>query len=93
MANWGITLITQNLGLSYESVILIIVLLGGFVIYAKDFKLGLVIQFITTGCIFMWFYAAGYNYVPALITFFVTFIAMALTLYTVSKTTKAVGFV
>lgn len=93
MADWGISTIVANIGVSYETLILILVLLGGLILYAKDFKLGLIIQFMTTGCLFMWFYTAGYNYIPALVVCFLTFITMALSLYMVSKTTKVVGFV
>jgi len=86
--NIGITNIINNLGMGFENIILLCVIIGGFIIYAKDFKLGLIMHMIATGLLFMWFYQQGYNYVPSLISFFLFLITLSLSLYAVSKSVQ-----
>lgn len=78
--------VADNLGMSFEYIIIVVALIGGGVFYAKDFKLGVTLNFFIFGLIFMWFYADSLNYVPALILFFIHLIVMSLTLYFVSRT-------
>lgn len=82
--NIGITGIEQNVGVSFETTVLFIVLVGSLVFYARDFKLGLIISMVFSGLLFMWFYTAEYNYVPSVIMFFIFFILLSLSLYPVS---------
>ena len=84
--NWA-----AGLGVSFESVVLLIAVTGSIIFFAKDFKLGITIMFITMGGLFMWFYSAGLNYVPALMVMFMALIIMAFTFYAVSKTAGAPG--
>lgn len=83
--NLGITNLSANMGMDFSTIILIAVMIGGLIFYAKDFKIGLIMQFLMSGLLFMWFYSAGWNYVPALIIFFITLIAMSLSLFAVAK--------
>jgi len=89
----AIQLIVENLGVSFENVLLIVGLIGGMIFYAKDFKLGVVIQLIMAGGLFMWFYEAGYNYAPSLIVFFITLTLLALSIYSSSRQSAQAGLV
>lgn len=89
--NIGLTDIASNVGVSFENIILLIFIFGGCIFYAKDFKLGLVIQFLGSGLLFMWFKQAGYNYAPALVVFFITLVLLALSIIFVAKTGEAGG--
>lgn len=83
--------IAANIGVSFENTVLLIVLFGGLVFYAKDFKLGLVIQFLGAGLLFIWFKQAGLNYVPSLVIFFITLVLLAFSIIFVAKTGEAGG--
>lgn len=87
----GLEHLIENVGISFENIILIIVLVGNLLFMAKDYKLGITMYFITSGCLFMWFYAADYNYAPSLIVFFISLIILALSLYTVNKSASSGG--
>ena len=89
----AITDIATNLGMSFETVILITVLIGGCMFYAKDFKLGLALQLIATGLLFMWFFEQGMNYAPSLIMFLITLVILCFTLYAVSKQSTKGGVI
>ena len=91
--NIGIEKIIQNLGLDFESIILILVVCGGFIFYGKDFKLGVVMQLIGTGCLFIWFYESGYNYIPSLTVFLMTIVMLSFSLLLTAKHTQAGGAV
>ncbi len=81
----GITLIIEGTGLSFETIAVLIILLGGMVFYAKNFKLGLIIQSVVTGLLFIWFYESSMDWAPALIIFLITFVILCFSLYAVSK--------
>jgi len=91
--NIGIELIASNLYTSFENIVLIIVLLGTLPFYARDFKVGLIITFVASGGLFMWFYEAGYTYVFAITIFFISLILMAFTLYAAKDTQVQGGFI
>lgn len=82
--NIGIVDAASNVGVSFENTILFVVLVGSLVFYARDVKLGLIASMLLSGLCFMWFYAADYNYVPSIIMFFIFFILLSLSLYSVS---------
>jgi hypothetical protein len=87
--NLGLSTLAANLGVSFESIILIIFLAGSLIFFAKDVRLGLVLLFFGSAGIFAWFYVAGYNYVPILVIMFMSLILLAFTLY--SKSTNPYG--
>jgi hypothetical protein len=78
--------LAANVGVSFENIILLVFIFGGCIFYAKDFKLGLVIQFLGAGLLFMWFKTAGLNYTPSLVIFFITLVLLAFSIIFVAKT-------
>lgn len=85
----GIDTVTNNLGMSFETIILIVVLLGTLVFYAKDFRLGLVLSFFLSALCMVWFYVLEVNYVPALVFTILFLIFMSFNLISVSKQGQA----
>lgn len=85
------TLVPNNVGMSFEYIVLIIVNLGLLVFYAKNFKLGLLTGFVLNGMLFMAFYQFGLNWTPPLIITFLNLIVMAMTLYSVDKVSSGSG--
>lgn len=91
--NRAFDLIATNLSLSFETIVLLLVILAGLIFYSKDVRLGIILHMVATGSLFMWFYELNLNYVPSLICFFIFLILLSLTLYTVDKTVSAGGYV
>jgi len=87
--NIGFLRIAENVGMPFEHIVLLLVVAGSLIFFAKDFKIGMVMLFISSGLCFMWFYAAGLNYVFALVTFLMSLIILSLSLYAVAKSHKA----
>ena len=77
-----------NLGVSFEWTVLLIILIAGLLFYVKDFKLGIVMHFLATGLLFIWFFAADLNYIPSLVFFFIFLVMLSFTFYGVATTTK-----
>lgn len=88
-----LVVVQQNLSMSIENVILLIVILGLSIFYAKDFKLGIIMQLLLSASCFMGFYQLGWNYVPALVIMFITLVLLALSLFAVKKTVDTGGFI
>lgn len=91
--NPGLVLLEANLGATLENVILLAFMLGCMIFYAKDFKVGVVLQFIISGCLFLAFYAlneefGGWNYIPSLVVFLITVVIMSITMYTTFKVAR-----
>ena len=84
-------LIAQNLGMGLEHIILIIAFLAGFIMYAADVRIGLLIQFIVSSLCSIWFYSSGYNYSYALILTLITLVLMSLSLLFTNKTATPGG--
>jgi len=85
--------VSENVFMSFENIILIVFLLGMIIWFYADFKVGVVVTFLLSGAIFMWFYAAGLQWDKILMVFIASFIIMALSLYTISKTAHKGGIV
>lgn len=81
----------NNVGVSLEWIILLLILLGGGIFYAKNFQIGIMLHFVGTGCAFMMFYALDLNYTPALILFFMSLVIMTLSLWASSKVAEKGG--
>ena len=79
--NMGIETITDNVGMSFDKILVLIVGAGGLCFYAKDFKLGLMLHFLAFGLLFAWFYVAGIPYELAETLMFVCLVLLALSLY------------
>lgn len=91
--NVGFLNLASNLGLDLDVIILIIIVLGSLLFFAKDFKIGAIMLFLTSGVCFMGFYYFQLNYVPALVIFFMSLISMAFSYYAVDKTASMGGVV
>jgi hypothetical protein len=74
------------LGIDLGIIILIATMTGAIILYAADFRIGLMFSFIIAGCNFMFAYANHLTYTPALITTFLFLALMAISLYSTSKT-------
>lgn len=87
----GLDLIANNLEISLEVGIAILILLGGFIFYARDFKLGVVLHFLAFGVNFLCFWSLNEYYAKDLNTFYALafmllfMIIMSFTLFTISK--------
>lgn len=89
--NIGFTTIATNVGVSFEWIVMIIFLCGGIIFAARDFKLALVMYFVGSAAIFMWFYIAGLNYLVPLVVMFMSLVLMSFSLYAVMKTQQLPG--
>ncbi|WP_456477601.1 hypothetical protein [Geoglobus ahangari] len=74
-------LITQNLNIALEDLILLCTVLGSFVFSVKDFRIGIIALVILTAGETIMFYNAGVDYVKSLLVFFGSLVALALSLY------------
>lgn len=79
--NIGITNIISNIGIPFEIVLLIIILAGGIIFFAKGFQFGAVFLFIATGLLFMLLYHWELNFTLPLIIFFMCLVMMALSFF------------
>ena len=77
----------SNSGVSFEYIIIIILVLGSIIIAAKDVRIALIINLVMSAGVFMWFFTEDLNYRPILIVFFMTLIVLAFTLYVTNKET------
>ena len=91
--NIGMETIFNNIGVTFENTLLFILLVANLMIYAKDFKIGLIFQFVITGSLFMWFFTAEYNWIPSLVVMLMTLVLLAFTLYPVSRVSEQGGFI
>lgn len=87
----GIELISNNVGLIFEWIITLILLFGNILFFAKDFKIGLLANFGIFTLVFMWFYHAGYYWLPPLVLMLVSISLLSLSLIFVSKNNR--GFI
>lgn len=85
--------VTNNVGISLEATIIIIFLLGGFIFYAKSFQIGIIIQFVGSGALFMMFYALGLNYTYPIVIFFMSLVVLSLSLLASGKTAQTGGLI
>lgn len=86
--NIGISAISGYVGMGFENICLLIMIVGGLIFYAKDFRLGVIMHFIGSGLLFLMFYALNMNYSTALILLFFWLTVLTLTLYFSAKTSS-----
>ena len=82
-----------NLYMSIENIILLILVCMCLIVFAKDFKSGIIILFFMSGGLFMWYYRMGWNFTPALVVFLISLVLMALSLYANSKQNEQGAFI
>lgn len=75
-----------NIGLSFQDTILLIVAVGGIILYAKDFKIGVILHLIAFSLLFIWFYIQGWDWSRPLMAALVMIVLLALSIYMVDKT-------
>ena len=85
--------VANNIGVSLETAILLVFLMGGFIFYAKSFQIGIIMHFVGSGLIFMLFYALSLNWVAPLVIFFISLVILSFSLYATSKVSQAGGFI
>jgi hypothetical protein len=90
--NIGLSMITDNIGMTLEGVVLLIGTLAAVIFAAKDFKLSIIVMFITNALMFIIFHEVGLNWNIALTMLMLDFVIMVLTLYAVNKTSRTGGF-
>jgi hypothetical protein len=86
--NVGVDMLSANLSMSVENIILLALTCGNIIFYALDFKLGNIFGLFYSGVSFVVFYNVGWNYVPALVLLFVYLIILSLTLITGAEAAK-----
>jgi hypothetical protein len=88
----GITVALDNLGVSFEVLIIIVFIAGMPIFYAKDTRIGHLMLFILSTGIFIWFYTAGYQWSIPLSIALVAIVLLAFSLLS-GMQTKSVGVV
>lgn len=83
--------IAGNLLFTFENIVLLLITIGGLIFYAKDFKLGVLMHFLSYGLTFIWFYYMGMNWGISLICCFICLVMLSFSLYAVSQTSRT-GF-
>jgi hypothetical protein len=90
--NLGLTYLAQNVGMSLPDIILFIVVIGCIILMAKDFRIGIMLMFIFSLVLFMWFYnmhdVVNWAYERALISSFLSLVFLALTLIPSNKSAQ-----
>lgn len=77
----GFQLIFDNVKMQAETVLLLILSIGCLVFAAKDLRLGLLMLFITSGGLFIWFYSQSMTWAPSLVVMLMSLVGMVFTLY------------
>lgn len=86
--------VATNIGMSIEYVLVILLTLGAMLFMAKNFKLGVMLLFFTSGVMFIvvfganQYYSAGMNYAPFLAIFFISLVIMVFTVYSASRSAQ-----
>ena len=78
--NAGLELIAFNMGFGIDEIILLIVLIGCLIFFAKDFRLGAVITFVMMFLLFMLDFALSWDYTKPLIVGLIALVMLAFTL-------------
>ena len=86
------SIIPKNLGLSWEWLIIILLFLASLTVFAKDFKLGIALNFLIFGGVFVWFYQVGANFWIPLIIMLMHLILLAFSIIFVNKVSTTGGF-
>jgi len=91
--NAGIETITSNLGMSFENIALLVIVIGCIIFFARDFRVGVIVSMMLSALLFILCYNAGLRWEPSLIVFFIDLIVLALSLYGVNATAEKGGVV
>lgn len=84
---WSVfSFVAENLGVSFEFLLLFVVIVAGIIFMARDVRIGLIIYFVFFSGIFVWFYEDGslaWQY--PLILFFITLILLAFSIFSSAR--------
>lgn len=89
--HWVLNDLANNIGISLESALLILISVGSLIFMAKDFKLGMVMLFIMSGLLTMLFHYYDVYFYHSLIVFFISLVILALSFYATAKSNKTIG--
>jgi len=86
-----------NIGISQEWTIMLMIILGAFIFFAKDFKIGIIILMTTSAGAFIWFYQQtvsgnAMDWTLPLSIFFISLVILSLSIYAVNKSSVTGGF-
>jgi len=91
---WEIfTTVATNLAMSFDKIVLFVITVGGLIGFAKDFKLGAILQFIFCGLCFMWFYSQSLNWALPLSMMIFWFIVMCFSIYALRNKADTGGII
>lgn len=86
-------IIADGAFMSFENIVLLLVVLGGLIFYAKGFQMGVTLHFFIASAVFIWFYTAGLWWTAILIFALTMFVIMAISLYFSINISDTGGFV
>lgn len=84
--NVGLGFLTENVGMSFMNIILLLLVCGNLLFWAIKFELGNLILLLMSATVFIASYAGGYNYVPAAVVLMISIILMAFSVVMSTKT-------
>jgi len=85
MLNLGIENAVSNLGMGFDLVVFVSLVIAGIIFFAKDFKIGLMYSFFINALLFIWFYNEGWRYYYPLSLCLISFVVLTFTIYTTSQ--------
>lgn len=89
--NIGIDNIVDNVGMGFENIVLLIVVLGCLMFFAKDFKIGMVLTFLLSSVCFIAFFNFGLDWGVSLVVMMLSFVLLTLSIYASAKAGSGVG--
>lgn len=89
----GIILISQQVGISFETATTILIFLGGLIFYAKDFRIGVLIHFLTLSLWGLALYNMEFNYTLAFVGALTMFVILCFSLYSTIQVSKQGGVI
>jgi len=78
--NLGMANLLEHLGIGFETLIIIVLVLGGLIFFARDFVTGVVALMIMSGATFVWFYSVDLIWALPLALFIISLILLSFTL-------------
>ncbi len=83
----AIEFISNNLGIAYPDLILVVIMCFVFFFYAIDLRLGIMLTFIASSLLFVVFYELGIDYNHTILFFLLSFGLLVLSLYFTAQRT------
>lgn len=80
----------DGLGLAFPDVLLILIILGALLFAVQDYRIGLLVLFLSTGVFYIWTYTIDYNSGRYLLVFLSSFIMLAISFYSTRNNNTSV---